>query len=151
MRQVRHVRCDCVRCRHKRRPSLRQRLRRTWPRDARGRFAGIEHVAQPRCSRFPGTIAGSCNLAADTSPLSSRRQNGVAGGSAASAAIGARLFFQARCPSWRSQSSLDAFPGHSKPGERGRLHRDRTRQRMYWRAMICFGCSSHAVVQVAAG
>jgi hypothetical protein len=44
---------------------------------------------------LPGTIAGSSNLAEDTSPLSTLRNNGVAGASSPGTnACGARLYFQ---------------------------------------------------------
>jgi hypothetical protein len=61
--------------------------------------AGSPAANEKRCchhSHPPGTIAGSSNLATDTTPLSTRRNNGVAGASDASSDRGARLFFQAR-------------------------------------------------------
>ena len=58
-----------------------------------------------------GTIAGSSNRAPDTTPLSSFRNNGVAGAAAlGTAARGARLYVQV-CYVWSLiENSFDAFP-----------------------------------------
>ena len=82
------------------------------------------------CSRFrrwsPGTIAGSVNLASDSTP-SAFRNNGVAGASALGAsARGAQLYFQVQRSPNTHRAVRDACAGHSKQSQRRSMQCSRT-------------------------